>query len=39
MPGKEIELQIENGKKNIQNRVDNMSILYNDAKKNFEALI
>jgi len=39
VPGKEIKLQIENGKKNIQNRVDNMSILYNDAKKNFEALI
>jgi len=39
VPGKEIKLEIENGKTNIQKRVDNMSKLYNDAKKNFQALI
>jgi len=39
VPGKEIKLEIENGKTNIQVRVDYMSKLYNDAKKNFQALI
>jgi len=39
VPGKEIKLEIENGKTNIQNTVDNMSKLYNHALENFEALI